>query len=95
MGQTFDELSKALAKGVSRRQALKGIFASLVGTIAGAAFAERAAFADNVPPATCTNFKKHCFHKGYCCVECSGAAYCTPDANGVPCPPGSAVYCPS
>jgi hypothetical protein len=75
MGKPFDELSKALAKGVSRRQALKALFASLAGTTAATAFAERTAFAAN--PSHCTGPQTaFCAEQELRCVVVNGSPVC-------------------
>ena len=77
MGKTFDELSKALAKGVSRRQALKGVFASLVGAIAGMAFGEWTASAARSSRQCAVPLEEYCKANGFSgCVVVNGGPMC-------------------
>jgi len=70
MGKQFDDLAKALARGESRRQALRKFVAGAVGVLVGAGLPASAA-ADNL----CKPAGKKCNKDSQCCSGacCNGA----------------------
>jgi hypothetical protein len=76
MGKQFDDLAKALARGESRRQALRKFVAGTVGVILGAAMPASAA-ADNEckPAGTKCNKDSQCC-TGFCMALNSGHGIC-------------------
>jgi hypothetical protein len=90
MGKEFDDLAKALARGESRRQALRKFVVGALGAVVGAAMPASAS-ADGIDTG-CKPGGKACKHNQECCSGscCNGA--CCPAGesccNGVCCPNG-------
>ena len=62
-GQRFDNLTKALASGASRRRVLKGLVGGIAGGLAAAFGRHR------VGAQTCGDIDDACFSDGDCCRD--------------------------
>src|SRR5205085_10161919 len=83
----FDDLTKALATSTSRRQALKALAATTLGSFLGLSGI------GNVFAKPCTPNGKHCTSKTVCC-----SGFCDSATRKCACAPGtcsSACACPS
>jgi hypothetical protein len=90
-GQRFDEITKALATGASRRQILRGVVAGLVGALASGLSREHAAAARRCKGAggKCTADRDCCQDDPARCADgkcCPKPRYCA--STGTCCPPG-------
>ena len=86
----FDDLSRTLATGVSRRKALMGFAASLMGALGYRGTAARAAQAQ-CGNTSCRNNPGKCAPGCVCCVYGNGNSRCHPPGTctgTVTCPPG-------
>ena len=86
-GRRFDEISRALATGASRRRVLKGLTGGVVGALGAALGARQAAAA----PTKCRNRGSRCGQHANCCtLNCCGHVCCGADE---PCRGGTCVAC--
>ena len=89
-GNRFDELSRRLATGVSRRAALKGAAAGLLGALGLRTAAGAQVSQAQCGNRTCKNDPAVCNDGCVCCVYPNGNSRCRPPGT---CSPGTAV-CP-
>ncbi len=95
-GQRFDEMTRALATGTSRRRVLKGLTGGVLGTLAGALGVSRVGAGHGRPNgATCIR-NEHCA-SGYCdpqtrrCACPEGTTACGDACVGTTCPAGAVL----
>ena len=87
MGKEFDDLAKALARGESRRQALRKFVVGALGVVVGAAMPASASADGGLD---CKADGKACKKNSQCCSGsccdgvCCPAGFCIPSNSGPP-----------